>query len=92
MFVNNVFVTEPYRSRGIGSALFRHMARIAVEKQYSVIQWDVNRTNVRAIEFYRRIGAQPIRSDMFTEELRDDALLALARGHALIDMPSKSSH
>ena len=79
MFVDNLFVAEPYRSRGIGLALFRHIARIAVEKQYSVVQWDVNRLNARAIEFYRRLGAQPVSNDLFMEELRGDALLALAR-------------
>jgi GNAT superfamily N-acetyltransferase len=79
MFVDNLFVAEPYRGRGIGLALFRHIARIAVEKQYSVVQWDVNRLNARAIEFYRRLGAQPVSNDLFMEELRGDALLALAR-------------
>ena len=79
MFVDNLFVAEPYRSRGIGLALFRHIARIAVEKQYSVVQWDVNRLNARAIEFYRRLGAKPVSNDLFMEELRGDALLALAR-------------
>jgi ribosomal protein S18 acetylase RimI-like enzyme len=78
MFVTNLFVAELYRRRGIGSALFRHLARIAVEKQYSVVQWDVNRSNARAIEFYRRIGAQPVINDLFMEELRGNALLALA--------------
>jgi GNAT superfamily N-acetyltransferase len=80
MFVNNLFVVEPYRRRGIGSAIFRHLARIAVEKQYSVIQWDVNRLNTQAIEFYRRLGSQRVSNDLVMEELRGDTLLALARG------------
>jgi GNAT superfamily N-acetyltransferase len=79
MFVDNVFVAEPYRKRGIAKAMFRHMARIAVEQQYVVMQWDVNRMNAPAIEFYRRIGAQPVTTDMFMEELRGDALRALAK-------------
>ena len=79
MFVTNVFVAESYRRRGIGAALFRHIARIAVEKQYSAVQWDVNRSNTRAIEFYRRIGAQPVINDLAMQELRGDAMLALAR-------------
>ena len=79
MFISNVFVAEPYRRHGVGSAMFRHMARIAVEKRFRTIQWDVNRSNTGAIEFYRRIGAQPVTTDMFMEELRDDAIIALAR-------------
>jgi GNAT superfamily N-acetyltransferase len=80
MFVSNLFVVEPYRRRGVGSAIFRHLARVAVERQYSVMQWDVNRLNTQAVEFYRRIGAQRVSNDLVMEELRGDALLALARG------------
>jgi GNAT superfamily N-acetyltransferase len=32
LWVANLYVEEPYRGIGIGLALFRHMARIAVEK------------------------------------------------------------
>ena len=42
LWVANIYVDESYRGIGIGLALFRHMARIAVEKDCSVIQWDVN--------------------------------------------------
>ena len=79
MFVTNLFVAEPYRRRGIGSAMFRHLARTAVERRYSVVQWDVNRSNTQAIEFYRHIGAQPVTNDLAMHELRGDAMLALAR-------------
>ena len=60
-------------------SLFRYLARIAVERQYVVVQWDVNLTNTRAIEFYRRLGAQLVSNDLMMQELRPDALLALAR-------------
>jgi hypothetical protein len=43
------------------------------------VQWDVNRSNTRAIEFYRRIGAQPVTNDLAMHELSGDAILALAR-------------
>jgi GNAT superfamily N-acetyltransferase len=80
MFVNNLFVVEKYRRHGIGSAIFRYLARVAVEKQYPVMQWDVNRLNTQAVEFYRHIGAQRVSNDLVMEELRGDALLALAQG------------
>jgi GNAT superfamily N-acetyltransferase len=79
MFVTNVFVAEPYRRCGIGLAMFRHMARIAVEKQCSVVQWDVHNWNTQAIEFYRHIGAEQLGADRFMNELTGDALTALAR-------------
>src|SRR5690242_7796820 len=41
LWVANMYVDESYRGIGIGLALFRHMARIAIEKDCAVIQWDV---------------------------------------------------
>ena len=78
LWVANIYVDESYRGIGIGLALFRHMARIAVEKDCSVIQWDVNESNTQAIEFYDRIGATPVSATRLTKELHGEALTKLA--------------
>src|ERR1700722_13622568 len=41
LWVANIYVEEPYRGIGIGFALFRHMARIAIEKDCVAMQWAV---------------------------------------------------
>ena len=79
LFVEDVFVAQPYRGRGIGLALFRHMARIALERQCTEMAWNVLDWNAPAIEFYRRIGARPVRG-WIPQQLRGDALAALAEG------------
>ena len=79
LFVEDVFVAQPYRGRGIGLALFRHMARITLARQCTEMAWNVLDWNTPAIEFYRRIGARPVRG-WIPQQLRGDALAALAEG------------
>jgi hypothetical protein len=42
------------------------------------MEWRVLNWNAPALEFYRRIGARPV-VDWTTQELRGDALTALAK-------------
>jgi ribosomal protein S18 acetylase RimI-like enzyme len=79
LFVEDIYVAQSYRGRGIGSALFRHMARIAVQRQCFMMTWHVLNWNTPAIEFYRRLGSKPVRG-WIAEELSGDALKALAEG------------
>ena len=79
LFVEDIYVDQAHRGRGIGMALFRHMARIAVQRQCTVITWNVLDWNTPAIEFYRHIGARPVRG-WIARELSGDALTALAEG------------
>ena len=79
LFVEDIFVQQDFRGRGIGLALFRHMARIALERECIDMSWTVLDWNAPAIEFYRRIGARQVRG-WIPQQLRGDALAALAEG------------
>jgi ribosomal protein S18 acetylase RimI-like enzyme len=79
LFVEDIYVDQAYRGRGIGMALFRHMARIAVQRQCAVMTWHVLDWNTPAIEFYHHLGSKPVRG-WIAEELGGDALIALAEG------------
>ena len=79
LFVEDIYVDAAHRGHGIGLALFRHMARIACEQDCIDMQWNVLDWNTPAIEFYRRIGAKPVRG-WIPQELSGDALAALAQG------------
>jgi GNAT superfamily N-acetyltransferase len=79
LFVEDIYVAETHRGRGIGLALFRHMARIAAQRNCADMTWNVLDWNTPAIEFYRRIGARPIRG-WIPQQLTGDALAALAAG------------
>jgi GNAT superfamily N-acetyltransferase len=79
LFVEDIYVDQAYRGRGIGLALFRHMARVALERDCISMDWNVLEWNTPAIEFYRRIGAKPVQG-WIPQQLSFDALTALAEG------------
>ena len=79
LFVEDIYIDQAHRGRGIGLALFRHMARIAIERGCLDMQWNVLDWNTPAIDFYRRIGARPVRG-WIPQQLSGDALTALAEG------------
>src|SRR5215208_3312286 len=57
IYLEDLFVRETARGRGVGQALMRTLATIAVTRGYGRLEWAVLDWNAPAIEFYRRLGA-----------------------------------
>lgn len=57
LYLEDLFVVPEARGRGIGKALIRYCARLAVERKCGRFEWAVLDWNQPAIEFYRSIGA-----------------------------------
>jgi GNAT superfamily N-acetyltransferase len=77
LFLEDLFVREPFRGRGIGKALLASVARIAMRDNCYGLQWEVLDWNEKAIELYKSLGAE------FLDQWRpvlltDDALRRLA--------------
>ena len=77
LFLEDLFVRPPARKHGVGYALFRELARIAVERDCGRMDWSVLDWNELAISFYRRIGARSM-DDWTTFRLTGAALTSLA--------------
>ncbi|HNP57528.1 MAG TPA: GNAT family N-acetyltransferase [Gordonia sp. (in: high G+C Gram-positive bacteria)] len=78
LYLEDLFVVEEARRRGVGRALMVHLARLAVERDCARFEWSVLDWNTPAIGFYRGIGA--VGMDEWTvQRLDGDALVALAR-------------
>ena len=60
IYLEDLFVLPAWRGKGIGRALLRHLARIAVERGCGRIEWSVLDWNDTAIRFYRGLGARPM--------------------------------
>ena len=60
IYLEDLFVLPEWRGKGIGRALLRHLARIAVERRCGRIEWSVLDWNETAIRFYRGLGARPM--------------------------------
>lgn len=76
--LEDVFVRENRRGRGIGGDLLRALARVAHERGYARIEWSVLKWNKPAIGFYEHIGAE-VQDDWDTYRLTGHELTAFAR-------------
>ena len=56
-FLEDLFVREQFRHRGIGTALLAHVVRIAQQEGCYGMRWEVLNWNQPAIELYKRLGA-----------------------------------
>ena len=59
LFLKDIFVSAGERSRGVGLALMRAVARLAAARDCSRINWNAERKNAAALAFYARLGARP---------------------------------
>jgi GNAT superfamily N-acetyltransferase len=57
VFLEDVYVREEFRGKGIGKALMAEVAAVAVREGFWGVRWEVLDWNTPAIEFYRRLGA-----------------------------------
>src|SRR5215510_11583306 len=60
LYLEDLFVRPAFRGSGCGEALLRHLAHIAVERGCGRFEWSVLDWNVRAIDFYKSLGAVPM--------------------------------
>jgi GNAT superfamily N-acetyltransferase len=60
LYLEDIYVNEEFRGRGIGTALFRRLAQIAVERDCGRFEWAVLDWNSSAIRFYEGIGAKAL--------------------------------
>jgi GNAT superfamily N-acetyltransferase len=79
IYLEDLFVRPSARKHGIGFALLRALARIAIERDCGRIDWSVLNWNELAIDFYKQIGAKSM--DEWTSfRLTGDTLAQIA-GH-----------
>jgi GNAT superfamily N-acetyltransferase len=76
--LEDLFVLPALRKRGIGKALLRRVAALAVERGCARLQWDVLEWNTLALDFYRAIGAAVL-DEWRIMRLTGEALKAVAR-------------
>jgi len=76
IYLEDIFVEDRFRGRGIGKALMAYVARRAVERGCARFEWSVLNWNEPAIGFYRSLGARPL-DDWTTYRLSGEALSQL---------------
>lgn len=77
IYLEDLFVREPFRGRGFGRALLAELARIGLKRGCGRLEWAVLDWNEPAIGFYRALGAVPM-DQWTTYRLQGEALARLA--------------
>lgn len=60
IYLEDLYVRPEARGTGKGKALLQNLARVAVERGYSRVEWCVLKWNHPSIDFYRSLGAFPM--------------------------------
>ncbi len=77
LYLEDLFVQPEMRGKGIGKALLKTLARIAVDEDCGRFEWSCLDWNEPSIRFYKSMGAQPM-SDWTGYRVTGDALQKMA--------------
>jgi GNAT superfamily N-acetyltransferase len=58
IYLEDIFVLPEYRGAGIGKALLKYLANLAIDRGCGRLEWSVLDWNQPAISFYEAIGAK----------------------------------
>jgi GNAT superfamily N-acetyltransferase len=79
IYLEDLFVREQVRGRGVGRHLLAWLARTALERGCARLDWAVLDWNTPSIGFYRSLGAEAL-DEWTTFRLSGEPLAQLARG------------
>lgn len=77
LYLEDLYVTPEARGAGVGKALLKHLAALAVSRGCTRFEWSVLDWNEKAIRFYRSMGAEPM-EEWTVHRVTGDALVRLA--------------
>ena len=77
IYLEDLFVRPELRSKGVGRALLRHLARRCVAEGLARLEWWVLDWNEPALKVYRAIGAVPM-DEWTVQRVTGEALHKLA--------------
>jgi GNAT superfamily N-acetyltransferase len=76
LYIRDLYVTKRLRGRGVGAALVKAGARLALEEGFSALEWTTETANSAARRMYEACGAHQL--DRTYYRLFDDRLAAAA--------------
>ena len=79
LYLEDLFVRPATRGKGYGRALLERLAQIAQERGCGRMEWAVLDWNEPAIQFYRKLGAEPM-NEWTVFRLTAEGIAKLASG------------
>ena len=73
MYLEDIFISENFRNKGIGKLFFSKLLEIARKNKCGRIEWVVLDWNENALRFYEKLGAMELKDwKTFRINLRND--------------------
>lgn len=82
LWLEDLFVKPEARSRGAGVLLMSALCRIAIERGWFCVDWEVLDWNEPSLEFYRRIGSHDLGGGWLRYRIDGDAMKSLGEKYA----------
>jgi GNAT superfamily N-acetyltransferase len=86
LYLEDLFVRPAARGKGYGRALLVELAKIARERGCGRMEWAVLDWNDPAIQFYRKLGAEPM-TEWTVFRLTRDGIAKLAQSESIAKEP-----
>ena len=77
IYLEDLIVLEPYRGKGVGKSLLKHLARRCIDENLGRLEWSVLDWNIPSIDFYKSQGAVLV-GDWTKARISEAALAHLA--------------
>ena len=77
IYIEDLYVNEELRNKGIGKAMFVFLAELALKRDCAMLEWTVLKWNTPAIKFYEKMGATN-KEEWFIYRLDKKALADMA--------------
>ena len=78
IYLEDLYVSPTMRGKGFGKCLLAYLAKMAVDRNYTRVEWSVLDWNEPSIKFYRSIGAAPM-DEWTVQRLDGEALQSFAK-------------
>ena len=78
IYLEDLYIQPHMRGEGFGKCLLAYLARLAVDKGCTRVEWSVLDWNEPSIQFYRSIGAAPM-DEWTVQRLDGEALASFAK-------------
>jgi GNAT superfamily N-acetyltransferase len=87
LYLEDLFVRPDVRGKGFGRALLERLAQIAKERGCGRMEWAVLDWNDPAIQFYRKLGAEPM-NEWTVFRLTEEGIAKLASRNGDLQSPT----
>lgn len=78
IYLEDLYIQPAMRGKGFGKSLLAYLAKLAVDSNFTRVEWSVLDWNEPSIQFYRSIGAKPM-DEWTVQRLDGNELHAFAK-------------